>query len=57
MVPGGSMVSTVTLMTPATMDKGIPRTRACDIECYFILLAKDNLKLSTTGFNSGKSLK
>ena len=51
------MVSTVTLMTPATMDKGIPRTRACDIECYFILLAKDNLKLSTTGFNSGKSLK
>ena len=51
------MVSNVSLVTPATMVKVISKTRACDIECYFTLLVKDKHKSSTSGINSGKSLK
>ena len=59
MVPFDSMVRNVALHMPATMDKGIPRARVCDIDCYFILLVLDKHKCSATGINigSGKLLK
>ena len=55
MVPDDSTLGNVALEVPETMDEGIPRARARDIESYLILQAQDKHKYSPSVINVGSS--